>query len=113
MVCDIKITFLCCYDICAISLPLAILLASLMTFGNLGETYQLSAMKAAGISLKKIMMPLVVLSVIISVSAFYFSNNILPIANLKFRSILYDIKSQKPAFNIKQGIFIMVLMDIL
>lgn len=101
----LKLLFYAAMTFVPLALPLAILLASLMTFGNLGETYQLSAMKAAGISLKKIMMPLVVLSVIISVSAFYFSNNILPIANLKFRSILYDIKSQKPAFNIKQGIF--------
>ena len=62
------------------ALPLAILLSSLMTFGNLGEHYELVAMKSAGISLKKIMMPLVILSIIISVIAFYFSNNILLIA---------------------------------
>ncbi len=61
-----------------LALPLAILLSSLMTFGNLGEHYELVAMKASGISLRKIMAPLVVLSIIISISAFYFSNNILP-----------------------------------
>ncbi len=88
-----------------LALPLAILLSSLMTFGNLGEHYELVAMKAAGISLRKIMMPLIGLSIIISVIAFYFSNNVLPIANLKFKSLLYDVREQKLALDIKEGIF--------
>ena len=88
-----------------LALPLAILLSSLMTFGNLGEHYELVAMKAAGISLWKIMKPLIVLSVMISAFAFYFSNNILPVANLKFKSLLYDVRKQKLAFDIKDGIF--------
>lgn len=88
-----------------LALPLSILLSSLMTFGNLGEHYELVAIKAAGISLRKIMKPLIVLSLIISMLAFYFSNNILPIANLKFQSLLYDIKQKKLAFNIQEGIF--------
>ncbi|HOI00142.1 MAG TPA: LptF/LptG family permease [Bacteroidales bacterium] len=88
-----------------LALPLAILLSSLMTFGNLGEHYELVAMKASGISLRKIMAPLVVLSIIISISAFYFSNNILPLANLKFHSILYDVRQQRLALNIKEGVF--------
>lgn len=86
-----------------LALPLAILLSSLMTFGNLGERYELVAMKAAGISLRKIMLPLIVLSVIISVGAFYFSNVVLPLANLQFRSILYDVQQKKLAFNLKEG----------
>ncbi len=88
-----------------LALPLAILLSSLMTFGNLGEHYELVAMKAAGISLRKVMKPLVLLSVMIAFVAFYFSNNILPIANLKFHAILYDVREQKLALNIKEGIF--------
>jgi len=88
-----------------LALPLAILLSSLMTFGNLGEYYELVAMKAAGISLRKIMMPLIVMSVIISLFAFYFSNSILPIANLKFKSLLHDVQEQKLALDIKEGIF--------
>jgi len=88
-----------------LALPLAILLSSLMTFGNLGEHYELVAIKAAGISLKKVMAPLVVLSILISGVAFYFSNNILPYANLKFHSILYDVREQKLALNIKEGMF--------
>lgn len=87
------------------ALPLAILLASLMTFGNLGENYELVALKSAGISLKRLMRPLVILSVIISISAFLFSDFVLPVANLKFRSLLYDVQHQKLAFKIKEGIF--------
>ncbi|MEA3477856.1 MAG: LptF/LptG family permease, partial [Bacteroidota bacterium] len=77
-----------------LALPLAILLSSIMTFGNLGEHYELVAMKAAGISLRQIMKPLIILSIVISAIAFYFSNNILPVANLKFKSLLYDVRKQ-------------------
>ncbi|MBK9292350.1 MAG: LptF/LptG family permease [Bacteroidetes bacterium] len=88
-----------------LALPLAILLSSLMTFGNLGEHYELVAMKAAGISIWKVMRPLVYLSLLISIAAFVFSNNVLPVANLKFSSLLYDIRQQKLAFNIEGGVF--------
>lgn len=88
-----------------LALPLSILLSSLMTFGNLGEHYELVAMKSAGISLRRIMVPLVILSIVISGIAFYFSNNVLPIANLKFKSLLYDVREQKLALDIKEGIF--------
>lgn len=88
-----------------LALPLAILLSSLMTFGNLGENYELVAMKAAGISLRKIMMPLIAMSIVTSIIAFYFSNNVLPIANLKFKSLLYDVREKKLALDIKEGVF--------
>ncbi len=88
-----------------LALPLSILLSSLMTFGNLGERYELVAIKSAGISLSKVMRPLIVLSVLISIFAFFFSNNILPVANLKFKSILYDVRQQKLALNIREGVF--------
>lgn len=88
-----------------LALPLSILLSSLMTFGNLGERYELVAIKSAGISLSTVMRPLVLVSVLISVFAFFFSNNVLPVANLKFKSILYDVRQQKLALNIRQGIF--------
>ena len=87
------------------ALPLAILLSSLMTFGNLGEHYELVALKSSGISLKRLMRPLVILSVLISISAFLFSDFVLPVANLKFRSLLYDVQHQKLAFKMKEGIF--------
>jgi len=88
-----------------LALPLAILLSSLMTFGNLGEKYELVAMKASGISLRRIMFPLVILSIVISGIAFYFANNVLPVANLKFKSLLYDVRQQKLALDIKEGVF--------
>ncbi|NOY51967.1 MAG: YjgP/YjgQ family permease [Chlorobi bacterium] len=88
-----------------LALPLAILLSSLMTFGNLGENYELVSIKAAGISLRKAMKPLAILAVFISIAAFLFSNYVLPVANLKFGSLLYDVRQQKLAFNINEGIF--------
>jgi lipopolysaccharide export system permease protein len=88
-----------------LALPLAILLSSIMTFGNLGEHYELVALKSSGISLQRIMAPLIFMTLLISILAFYFSNNLLPYANLKMGSLLYDVQEQKPALNIKEGIF--------
>ncbi|MBI5218652.1 MAG: LptF/LptG family permease [Bacteroidia bacterium] len=87
------------------ALPLAILLSSIMTFGNLGENYELVALKSSGISLQRIMMPLIVVSVFISVLAFFFSNNVMPLANLKANALLYDVRNQRPQLTIKEGIF--------
>ena len=87
------------------SLPLALLLALLMCFGNLGEHYELVAMKASGISMWKVMRPLLHFSLIISVLAFFISNSLIPIATLKWRTLLTDVQRQKLAFNIKEGIF--------
>ena len=88
-----------------LALPLSILLSSLMMFGNLGEHYELVTMKAAGISLSRIMRPLIIVSIFISAVAFYFSNVVLPFANLKFLSLLYDVREKKLAFNLKEGVF--------
>jgi lipopolysaccharide export system permease protein len=101
----LELLFYASWTFIPLALPLAILLSSLMTFGNLGERYELVAMKSAGISFRKAMQPLVILSVIISLGAFYFSTNILPVVNLKFHSILYDVRHQKLALNIKEGVF--------
>lgn len=88
-----------------LALPLAILLSSIMTFGNLAEHFELVAIKAAGISLQRVMMPLIITSILICGAAFYFSNNVLPVANLKMGSLLFDVREQKPALNIKEGVF--------
>ncbi len=87
------------------ALPLAILLASIMTFGNIGENYELIALKAAGISLFRVMYPLITLTVFMTLFAFFFSNNVLPVATLKARVLLYDINNQKPEFSIREGVF--------
>lgn len=87
------------------ALPLAVLLSSIMTFGTLGENYELVALKSAGISLYRIMKPLIVFIVCLTGFAFFFSNNIMPVANLKMISLLYDIRKQKPEMSFKEGIF--------
>jgi len=101
----VKLMFLFSSTSVPMALPLAILLSSLMMFGNLGEHYELVAMKAAGISLSRVMKPLIIVSILISLLAFYFANVVLPTANLKFLSLLYDVRSKKLAFNIKEGVF--------
>jgi lipopolysaccharide export system permease protein len=100
-----KLMFYASATFVPMALPLAVLLSSLMTFGNLGERYELVAMKAAGISVWKVMRPLVVFSIALSIMAFMFSEYVLPVANLKFRSLLYDVRQQKLAFNINEGVF--------
>lgn len=88
-----------------LALPLAILISSIMTLGGLAENYELTAMKSAGMSLFKILTPLTVFILLIGVSAFYFSNNVLPIANLKFKSLLYSVRQQKPTFMLNNNVF--------
>lgn len=88
-----------------LALPLALLLSSIMTFGNLGESFELVAIKSAGISLMRFMAPLIVVALLISGVSFLFANNIIPIANLKLESLKYDLIVSKPAFDIKEGVF--------
>jgi lipopolysaccharide export system permease protein len=88
-----------------LALPLAVLLSSIMTFGNLGETFELVAIKSAGISLLRFMRPLFFLTLIICVVAFLFNNYIIPVAQLKMQTMKSDIIFKKPAFDIKEGVF--------
>ena len=89
----------------SMALPLSILLSSIMTFGTLGENYELVAIKSAGVSLQKAMMPLLVLICFIAIGSFLFSDVMLPKANLKFGSLLWDIRNKKLSFLIKEGVF--------
>jgi lipopolysaccharide export system permease protein len=88
-----------------LALPLAVLLSSIMTFGNLGETFELVAIKSAGIPLLRFMRPLLVISLIICGIAFLFNNYIIPRATLKLNTLKYDIIVTKPALDIKEGVF--------
>ncbi len=88
-----------------LALPLAILLASLMTFGNLGEQFELTAMKASGVSLIKSMRPLIVLMVFVAIGAFFFQNNVLPIAQTKMYTLLYSMRQKSPELDIPEGVF--------
>ena len=88
-----------------VALPLAVLLSSLMTFGNLGEHFELTAIKSSGISLIRILLPLFVFVCFLSVGAFFSNNYIVPKANLNAYSLLYDIKQTKPSLDLKEGAF--------
>jgi len=88
-----------------LALPLAILLSSIMTFGNMGEHNELMALKSAGINLYRIMLPLIVFIIFVSGAAFFFSNNIMPYTNLKMGSLFYDVRKQRPEVTIKEGVF--------
>jgi lipopolysaccharide export system permease protein len=87
------------------ALPLAILFAALMTFGSLGEHFELLAMKATGISLMRIMRPLTVFLIFTAVAAFFFQNNVIPASNLKMYTILYSVKQKSPELEIPESIF--------
>ncbi|MBR6748991.1 MAG: LptF/LptG family permease [Bacteroidaceae bacterium] len=88
-----------------LALPLSILLASLMTFGNLGERLELLAIKAAGVSLLHVMRPLIFVVGVISVLAFFFQNNVLPQAQVKMWTLLYSMRQKSPELDIPEGVF--------
>jgi len=93
------------FSLVPMALPLAILLASLMTFGNLGENFELTAMKAAGISLIRIMRPLIIFITVVCVGAFYFSNYVLPISQSKLWTLIFSLRMKSPEFDIPVGEF--------
>jgi lipopolysaccharide export system permease protein len=88
-----------------LALPLAILLSSLMTFGNLSEKNELTALKSSGLSLYKIMRPLTMVVILLAGFTFYFSNYIIPLANLKWHSLIYDIQNTKLSTIITPGVY--------
>ena len=107
-----ELMFYASFSLVPLALPLSGLLASIMAMGKFGETNELFAMKSGGVSLYKIMKPLVVFNIIISIAAFFFSNNLMPYTNLKMRSILFGIQQQRPEVIIQNGIFVEPADDI-
>ncbi|MEI6052794.1 MAG: LptF/LptG family permease [Opitutaceae bacterium] len=93
------------FSLVPMALPLAILLASLMTFGNLGENFELTAMKAAGISLFRVMRPLIIFISLVCIGAFYFSNNVLPVSQNKLWTLIFSLRQKSPEFDIPVGEF--------
>lgn len=89
----------------AMALPLSVLLSSIMTYGSLGENYELVAIKSAGISLTRAVAPMLIVVIGLSISAFFFSDYMLPRANLKYFSLLYDARQQKSANFLPEGVF--------
>ncbi len=88
-----------------LSLPLAILLASLMTFGNLGEFLELTALKSAGVPLQRIMLPIFIFAAVLAAGSFLFADYVLPISTRKARTLLMDIRRMRPELNIQAGTF--------
>ena len=88
-----------------ISLPLAVLLSSLMTYGNLGEHHELTAIKASGIALTRILRPVWIVSSVLAICAFWFNERIVPKANLSAYSLLWDVRQKKLALDIRPGVF--------
>lgn len=101
----LKLLFYTSANIIPMALPIAILFSSIMTMGNLAESNEFTTMKSAGMSLFRIMRPMLVFVVILSGATFYFSNYILPIANLKQRALIYDLQQKKPTLSIPEGRF--------
>ena len=100
-----KLVVLFAIIILPMALPLAVLLASTMVIGNLAESNELTAYKASGISLIRVMFGLIFSALLMAIFFFYFSNRISPYVNLKFYTLLYDIRKQKPALDITEGVF--------
>jgi lipopolysaccharide export system permease protein len=94
-----------------LGLPLAMLLSAIMAMGNLGENFELLAMKSAGMSLPKILKPLIILVSIIAVGGFFISNNLVPYANKRMYEILYDIREQRQDMEFQDGMFFNGLPD--
>lgn len=86
-------------------IPLAVLLGSIMSFGNLAENYELAAMKSSGLSLFKIIKPVFIFILFLALGTFLFNNFVMPVVQLKFQSLLWDIRQTKPTVSIKEGIF--------
>jgi len=101
-----ELLFYSTLNLVPMALPMAILLSSIMLFGNMGENNELLAFKSAGVPLLKIMSPLIILITAISIGAFFFSNIVMPYASLKTRSMIKDIQDTRPELNLKPGIFI-------
>lgn len=100
-----ELMFYASASLVGLALPLSILISSIMTMGSLGEHYELVALRSAGLSIGRVMQPLIVFSLVTSGLAFYFSNNLLPIANLKMGTLLYDIRHKKPTMDLRPGTF--------
>lgn len=88
-----------------VAFPLAVLLSSLITFGNLGEHFELTAIKSAGISMTRILLPIFIFVVFLSIIAFLSNNYVVPKANIKAYALLYDIRQKKPSLDLKEGAF--------
>lgn len=101
----IKFVWYASATLSSLAMPIAILISSIMTFGNLGESFELIAIKSAGISLLRFMRPLIWVTVILCIITFVFANYVIPYSNLKFVTLYKDILVKKPTLDLKEGVF--------
>jgi len=101
----IQLMFYFSFNMVPRAMPLAVMLSALMTYGNLGQHNELAAIKSAGISMVKILMPVLIFVAAMSVGLFYFSDRVIPKTNLEAWSLLYDMRQKKPALEFKEGMF--------
>lgn len=101
----IKLLSLTTATLVPMALPLAVLLSALMAYGNLAEHFEIVAIKSSGISLMQTLWPNFLLIVLLAIGSFFFVNNVIPIAMLESKSLLWDVRQKKPALNIEEGIF--------
>jgi lipopolysaccharide export system permease protein len=101
----LELLFYVSANLIQLALPLAILLSSLMTFGSFAENNELTALKSSGLSLYRIMRPLTYIVVLISISTFYFANYVIPVFNLKFHTLMYDIQNTKISSILTPGVY--------
>jgi lipopolysaccharide export system permease protein len=94
-----------CVSLVPMALPLAMLISSVMVLGNLAEHYELSSLKSAGISLLRVMAPMIIFGAMCTALSYYCSDYLIPVSNLKFGSRMYDIQRQKPALRLEEGVF--------
>ncbi len=101
----LRLIFYSMADLVPLALPLSVMISSLMTYGNLAESYELVAIRSAGASLRRVLWPAFLVMVLFACITFYFTNIVIPRANLEGKSLLYDLRQKKPAFNITEGVF--------
>lgn len=101
----LELFFFAATGLLQMSLPLAVLCASIFAYGSMGDTNELIAIKSAGVSLTRIMMPLIVFNIFLMGFSFVYANNILPYSNLRLWSLMFDVRNQRPEMNIKEGVF--------
>ena len=101
----VELLFYFSLNMVPVALPLSILLSSLITFGSLGENNELTAIKTSGITLARVLFPVFIVVLMLTGAVYYFNDKIVPRANLRAYSLLYDIRQKKPALDIKPGVF--------
>lgn len=101
----LELFFYAAMGLLQMSLPLSVLCASIFAYGSMGDTNELIAIKSAGVSLSRMMRPLIVFNVILMLGSFVYANNVLPYSNLRLWSLMFDVRNQRPEMNIKEGVF--------